>query len=125
MTAKKMLRKGYQIYLTYVFDIESEGLKVEDIPIVCEHEDVFPKDLPGLPPNQEIKFAIYVILGTTFISQEPYRMAPAELKELKIQLQELLDKGFIRPNVSSWGALVLFVKKGWLDKAMHRLPTVE
>ena len=93
-----MLRKSCQAYLTYVVDTKSEGPKVEDIPVVYEFKDVFPEGLPGLSPDREIEFAIDVIPGTASISQAPYRMAPAELKELKIQLQELLDKGFIRPR---------------------------
>ena len=86
-------------------------LKLEDIPIIRDDLDVFPKDLPGLPPEREVEFTINVAPGTTPISKAPYRMTPLELKELKIQLQELLDKGFIRPSVSPWGAPVLFVKK--------------
>ncbi|KAL0534735.1 hypothetical protein IC582_029028 [Cucumis melo] len=80
-------------------------------PVVREYPDVFPDKLPGLPPPKEVDFAIELELGTAPISRAPYRMAPAELKELKVQLQELLDKGFIRPSVSPWGAPVLFVKK--------------
>ena len=81
------------------------------VPIVCEFQDVFPDDLPGLPPEREIEFGIDLLLGTTPIFKPPYRMAPAELKELKDQLQELLNKGFIRHSISPWGAPVLFVKK--------------
>ena len=84
---------------------------MEDIPIVNEFPDVFPDELPGLPPVREIDFSIELLPGTMPISQAPYRMAPAELKELKTQLQELVDKGFIRPSMSPWGAPVLFVKK--------------
>ena len=76
-----------------------------------EFPDVFPEDLPGLPPDREVEFTIDIIPGTAPISKAPYRMAPAEMKELKTQLQDLLDKGFIRPSVSPWGAPVLFVKK--------------
>ncbi|WMV59225.1 hypothetical protein MTR67_052610, partial [Solanum verrucosum] len=72
---------------------------------------VFPKNLPGLPPEREVEFPIELIPGFTPISITPYRMAPAKLRELKAQLQELLEKGFIRPSVSPWGAPVLFVKK--------------
>ena len=79
--------------------------------IVCEYLDVFPENLPGLPPKREIEFAIDVLPGTDPVSKAPYRMAPTELKELKVQLQELLDMGFIRPSYSPWGAPVLFVKK--------------
>ncbi|RVW67492.1 Transposon Ty3-I Gag-Pol polyprotein [Vitis vinifera] len=81
------------------------------IPIVREYPDVFPEDLPGLPPEREVEFTIDLVPGTGPMSKAPYRMAPVELKELKVQLQELLDKGFIRPSVSPWGAPVLFVKK--------------
>ena len=73
--------------------------------------DVFPEELPGLPPDREIEFCIDVVPGTVPISLPPYRMAPAELKELKEQLQDLLDKGLVRPSTSPWGAPVLFVKK--------------
>jgi len=86
-------------------------LKLEDIPIVREFPDVFPEDLSGLPPDREIEFSIDLLPGSSPISKAPYRMAPVELRELKAQLQELLDKGFIRPTVSPWGAHMLFVKK--------------
>ena len=72
---------------------------------------MFPDDLPGLPPEREIDFPIDLVPGTTPIFLPPYRMAPAELKELKTQLQELVDRGFIRLSISPWGAPVLFVKK--------------
>ncbi|VVA28743.1 Hypothetical predicted protein, partial [Prunus dulcis] len=81
------------------------------IPVVCDFPDIFPDDLPGLPPEREIEFTIELLPGTNPIYQTPYRMAPAELRELKIQLQELVDLGFIRPSVSPWGAPVLFVRK--------------
>ena len=72
---------------------------------------MFSEELPGLPPQREIEFAIDVVPSATPASITQYRMAPLELKELKLQLQELLEKGFIRPSVSPWGAPVLFVKK--------------
>ncbi|KAH0669267.1 hypothetical protein KY285_023426 [Solanum tuberosum] len=81
------------------------------VPIVREFPEVFPYDLPGVPPEREIDFSIDVIPDTHPISILPYRMAPTELKELKEQLKDLLDKGFIRPSVSPWDALVLFVRK--------------
>lgn len=71
----------------------------------------FPSDLPGLPPSREVDFSIDLLPGSSPIAKAPYRMAPAELKELKSQLQELLDKGFVRPGVSPWDAPILFVKK--------------
>ena len=79
--------------------------------VVCKFPDVFPEELPGLPPDREIEFEIELLPGTTPISKAPYRMAPAELKELKQWWQELLDKKFIRPSYSPWGASILFVKK--------------
>ena len=85
--------------------------KLEEIPVVCEYADVFPDDLPGMPPDRDIEFIIELQTGTAPISKRPYRMPPKELAELKIQLQELLDKGFIRPSASPWGCPALFVKK--------------
>jgi hypothetical protein len=82
-----------------------------DILVVCEFPDVFPDDLPGLPPNREVEFIIELKPGTAPISKRAYRMPPNELAELKAQLQELLEKGFIRPSSSPWGCPVLFVKK--------------
>ena len=84
---------------------------LSDIPIVCDYSNVFPKESPELPPQREIEFAINVVPGATSTSITPYRMAPVELKELKPELQELLEKGFMHLSVSPWGALVLFVKK--------------
>jgi hypothetical protein len=86
-------------------------IKLEDITIVCEYPDVFPDDMPGMPPDRDIEFIIELQLGTAPISKRPYRMPPNELAELKIQLQDLLDKGFIHPSASPWGCPALFVKK--------------
>ena len=79
--------------------------------VVCEYEDVFPDELPGLPPPRDVDFRIELHLGTSPISMTPHRMAPVELQELKVQIQELLGKGFIRPSISPWGTPVLFAKK--------------
>jgi hypothetical protein len=84
---------------------------LKKIPVVYGYADVFPEELPGMPPDRDIEFAIELQLGTTPISKRPYRMPPAELAELIKQLQELLDKGFIRPSTSPWGCPTLFVKK--------------
>jgi hypothetical protein len=78
---------------------------------VCEYPYVFPDDLLGMPPDRDIEFVIELQPGTAPISKRPYRMPPKELAELKIQLQELLDKGYIRPSSSPWGSPALFVKK--------------
>ena len=110
-TARTKVRKGREAYLTYVIDTKKEELSLSDIPIVCDYRNEFPKDLPGLPPQREIEFAIDIVPGATLASITPYRMALVELKELTLQLQDLLEKGFIFPSVSSWGASMLFVKK--------------
>ena len=86
-------------------------MRLDNVPLVRDFLDVFPDDLPGLPLEREIDFPIDLVLGTTPISLPPYRMEPSELKELKTQLQELVDRGFIRPSTSPWRAPVLFVKK--------------
>jgi hypothetical protein len=86
-------------------------LPLKKIPVVCEYVDVFLDELPGMPLGQDIEFAIELQPGTTPISKRPYRMPPVELAELKKQLQELLDKGFIRPSTLPWGCPTLFVKK--------------
>ena len=108
--ARTMVRKGCAAYLVYVINTKRAESSLLDIPTVCDYPDIFPKELLGLPPQREIEFAIDVVQGATLESITPYRMAPLELKELKLQLQELLEKGFIRPSVSPWGAPVLFVK---------------
>jgi hypothetical protein len=84
---------------------------IEDIPVVYEFPDVFPDDLPRLPPDREVEFKIELILGMAPISQRPYRMPPNELADLKIQLNELLKKGLIRPSSSPCGCPAIFVKK--------------
>ena len=98
--ARTMVRKGCEAYLAYVIDTVKARPNISYIPTVSDFPDVFPKELPGLPPHREIEFAIDVVPGVTPASITPYRMAPLELKELKLQLQELLKKGFIRPSVS-------------------------
>ena len=103
--------KDCQAFLASVVDSSEATPSLSDVKIVREFQDVFPEDLPGLPPNREVEFSIKLVLGTAPISKTPYRMAPTELKELKKHLQELLDKSFIRPSVSPWGAPALFVKK--------------
>ena len=111
ITTRKMLRKGCQGYLALVRDTTAEKTYISDVLVACEFPNIFPKELTDLPPHREIKFCIDVVSDTAPISMPPYRMAPAELRELKEQLRELLDKDFIRPSISPWGAPVLFVKK--------------
>ncbi|KAK4382169.1 Transposon Ty3-G Gag-Pol polyprotein [Sesamum angolense] len=111
VTAFNLIKEGCEAYLVSVHDVAKINLGVSDVPVVREFPDVFPEELPGLPPHREVDFEIDTIPGAAPISITPYRMAPLELKELKKQLEELLDKGFIRPSISPWGAPVLFVKK--------------
>ncbi|TYK04587.1 ty3-gypsy retrotransposon protein [Cucumis melo var. makuwa] len=104
-------KEGTWSILASIVDTREVDVSLSSEPVVRDYPDVFPEELPGLPPHREIEFAIELEPGTVPISRAPYRMALTELKELKVQLQELLDKGFIRPSVSPWGAPVLFVKK--------------
>jgi hypothetical protein len=85
--------------------------EIQDIPVVCEFLDVFPEDLPGLPSERDVEFVIELKPDTTPISRRSYSMPPNELAELKTQLQDLLEKGFIGPSSSPWGCPAIFVKK--------------
>jgi len=100
-----------------VKDLESEIPSLESVPIVKDFPEVFPDDLLKIPPEREIDFGIDLLPDTQPISIPPYRMSPTELKELKAQLKDLLDKGFIQPSISPWGAPALFVKKK--DGSLH------
>ncbi|GJR91743.1 putative reverse transcriptase domain-containing protein [Tanacetum coccineum] len=110
-SARTLLSHGCEGFLATIHDTTSDVSSIHDQPIVSEFQDVFPEELPGIPPIRDVEFNIELIPGAEPISKAPYRMAPIELKELKDQLQELLERGFIRPSVSPWGAPVLFVKK--------------
>ncbi|XP_071688901.1 uncharacterized protein [Rutidosis leptorrhynchoides] len=110
MKARKYLRKGCQAILAHVKAMESEKKRLEDVPVVKDFPGVFPEDLPGLPPHRQVEFQIDLIPGAAPIARPPYRLAPSELQELSNQLQELLDKGFIRPSSSPWGAPILFIQ---------------
>ncbi|KAJ9538895.1 LOW QUALITY PROTEIN: hypothetical protein OSB04_031628 [Centaurea solstitialis] len=105
--AGRYLRHGCAGYLAYAMTSSAEERKmsVADVPVVSEYPDVFPEDLPGVPPEREVEFGIDLVPGA------PYRLAPPDLHELSNQLQELSAKGFIRPSSSPWGAPILFVKK--------------
>ncbi|GJX14854.1 putative reverse transcriptase domain-containing protein [Tanacetum coccineum] len=109
------MAKGCQIFLAQIFakkeEDKSKGKQLEDVPIVRYFPEVFPEDLPGLSLVRPVEFWIDLILGAAPVARAPYRLAPSEMKELSEQLQELSDKGFIRPSSSPWGAPVLFVKK--------------
>ena len=111
MQVRRFIRKVYEAFLALILDSKRGQVDVEKIPVVREFPDVFPEEFPGIPLEREVDLSIEIVRRTTIVSRVPYRMAPAELKELKVQLQELLDKGFVQPSVSPWGAPVLFVKK--------------
>ncbi|TYK28974.1 putative polyprotein [Cucumis melo var. makuwa] len=104
-------KKGCIMFLIHMVEVQREKLKPEDVPLVKEFLDVFQDDLSSLPPDREVEFTIELLSGIAPISQAPYIMASSELKELKVQLQELVNKGYIRPSVSPWGVPVQFVKK--------------
>ncbi|KAH0709250.1 hypothetical protein KY284_010677 [Solanum tuberosum] len=111
LKAREIISKGYIYRLVRVRDVDFETPILELVPVVNEFPKVFPDDFPGIPPKREIDFVIDLLPDTQPISIPPYRMAPTELKELKEQLKDLLDKGFIRPSIFPWGAPVLFVRK--------------
>ncbi|GJT01750.1 putative reverse transcriptase domain-containing protein [Tanacetum coccineum] len=95
----------------FIAEDKSEERRLEDVPIVQEFPEVFPEDLSGLPPARQVEFHIDLVYGAAPVARAPYRLAPAKMQELSTQLQELSDRGFIRPSSSPWGAPVLFVKK--------------
>ncbi|GJR43407.1 putative reverse transcriptase domain-containing protein [Tanacetum coccineum] len=113
--AKEYMVKVCQIFWAQISakkkEDKSEGKRLKDVPIVQDFPNVFPEDLPGLPPARLVEFQIDIIPGAAPVARAPYRLAPSKMKELSEQLQEFSDKGFIRPSSSLWGTLVLFVKK--------------
>nr|GFB99031.1 putative reverse transcriptase domain-containing protein [Tanacetum cinerariifolium] len=109
--ARKYIKNGCELFLAQVTRTVSKEKRVEDVPVIRDFPEVFPKDLPGLPPPRQVEFRIDLIPGATPMARVPYRLAPSKLKELSEQLKELSEKGFIRPSSSPWGAPVLFVKK--------------
>eukprot|EP00253_Pinus_taeda_P030209 PITA_30209 len=109
----KCIKKKCQIYAIQVgyANQKDKTAMLGNIPVVQEFADVFLEEVPGLPPKRYVDFTIELILGAAPMSRAPYRMSVPELTELKMQLQELLDKNYIHPSVSPWGAPVLFVTK--------------
>ncbi|GJZ05345.1 putative reverse transcriptase domain-containing protein [Tanacetum coccineum] len=112
---QKYLLQGCHVFLAHITIKEtgdkSKKKQLQDVPIVKNFPEVFPEDLPGLPHTRQVEFHIDLVPGAAPVARAPYRLAPSEMKELADQLQELSDKGFIRPSSSPWGAPVLFVKK--------------
>ncbi|KAK8521849.1 hypothetical protein V6N12_066431 [Hibiscus sabdariffa] len=111
LEAQRLMDDSCQAYLAYVMNPNMGEARPRDIRTVCDFPGVFSKELPGLPPDRKVEFVIETYADSVPVSISSYRMAPKELKELKTQLQELLDRGFIRPSTSPWGAPVLFMKK--------------
>ncbi|GJV05997.1 putative reverse transcriptase domain-containing protein [Tanacetum coccineum] len=109
-TSKEDVIYSFRLPVTDTEKEKSEK-RLEDVPVICDFPEVFPDDLPGLPPSRQIEFKIDLVPGAAPVARAPYRLAPSEMKELSEQLKELLEKGFIRPSSSPWGAPVLFVKK--------------
>nr|GFA57348.1 putative reverse transcriptase domain-containing protein [Tanacetum cinerariifolium] len=113
--AQEYMSKGCHVFLANISSTKDEdkskGKQLEDVSVVREFLKVFPKDLSGIPPTRQVEFQIDLVPGAAPVARAPYRLAPSEMKELADQLQELTDKGFIRPSSSPWGAPVFFVKK--------------
>ncbi|GJR95557.1 putative reverse transcriptase domain-containing protein [Tanacetum coccineum] len=113
--AQEYLTKGCHVFLANITTTKDEDKskekRLEDVPVVQEFPEVFPEDLPGIPPTRQVEFRIDLVPGATPVARALYRLALSKMKELAEQLQELTDKGFIRPSSSPWGAPVLFVKK--------------
>ncbi|GKB26330.1 putative reverse transcriptase domain-containing protein [Tanacetum coccineum] len=109
--ARKYIERGCHLFVAHVTEKEPKEKSLNDVPIIRDFPEVFPDDLPGLPPPRQVEFRIELVHGAAPVARAPYRLAPSELKELSDQLKELSEKGFIRPSSSPWGAPVLFVKK--------------
>ncbi|GJU36711.1 putative reverse transcriptase domain-containing protein [Tanacetum coccineum] len=108
--ARKYIERGCHLVLAHVTESKSKEKRMEDVPIIHDFPEVFPEELPGLSPPREVEFQIDLVLDATPIARALYRLPPSEIKELLVQLQELLEKGFIHLSSSPWGASVLFVK---------------
>ncbi|GJV78513.1 putative reverse transcriptase domain-containing protein [Tanacetum coccineum] len=109
--ARKYIERGHQLFVAHVNKKEPKEKRLEDVTVIQDFPEVFPGDLPGLPPPRHVELKIELVPGAAPVARAPYRLASSEMKELVDQLQELLEKGFIRPSSSPWGAPVLFVKK--------------
>ncbi|GJY96061.1 putative reverse transcriptase domain-containing protein [Tanacetum coccineum] len=107
----KYVEIGAHLFLAHVTEKKSKEKRLEDVLVIRDFPEVFPEELPGLPPPRQVEFRIDLVLMAAPVTRAPYRLGPSEMRELSVQLQELLEKGFIRPSSSPWGAPVLFVKK--------------
>ena len=111
MRVIKYMKEGCQVFMAQVTESKSSERQLDDVPIVRDFPEVFPEELPGIPPVRQVEFQIELVPGAAPVAKAPYRLAPSEMEELSEQLKELSDKGFIRPSSSPWGAPILFVKK--------------
>src|SRR4030065_2543447 len=108
---KQLRHEGVQFFSLIAFlSIENQA-KIDKLQVVCDFPEVFPDEIPDVPPEREVEFSIELVPGTKNVSMAPYHMSASEFAELKKQLEDLLDKKFVRPSVSPWGAPVLLVKK--------------
>ncbi|GKE05776.1 putative reverse transcriptase domain-containing protein [Tanacetum coccineum] len=107
----KYVEQGCHLFLAHVTESMSKEKRIEDVPVIRDFPEVFPEELPGIPPPRQVEFQIDLVPGASPVARVPYRLALSEMKELSVQLQELLEKGFICSSSSPWGAPVLFVKK--------------
>nr|GEY35861.1 putative reverse transcriptase domain-containing protein [Tanacetum cinerariifolium] len=109
--SRKYIERGSQLFIARVTEKEPVKKQLQYMPVIYNFPEVFPDDLPVLPPPRQVEFKIELIPDAAPVARAPYRLAPSKLKELSNQLKELSEKGFIRPDSSPWGASVLFVKK--------------
>ncbi|GKB54997.1 hypothetical protein Tco_0905750, partial [Tanacetum coccineum] len=109
--ARKYIERGCHLFLAHVTKKEKSEKRLEDVPVIRDFPEVIHDDLPGLLPPGQVEFKIDLVPGAAPVARAPYRLAPTEMKEFSKQLKELLEKVFIRPSSSTWGAPVLFVKK--------------
>ncbi|GKF51570.1 hypothetical protein Tco_0148037, partial [Tanacetum coccineum] len=108
--ARKYIERGCQMFVAYMTEKKSKEKCLEDVPVICDFPKVFHDDLLGHPPPRKVEFRIDLVPGAAPVARALYRLTPSKMKELSVQLQELLEKGFIYPSSSPWGAPVLFVK---------------
>ncbi|GKB67091.1 putative reverse transcriptase domain-containing protein [Tanacetum coccineum] len=119
--AHKYVERGCHLFLAHVTENKSEEKRLEDAPVILDFPEVLPEELPRLPPPRQVEFQIDLVPGAEPVAHAPYRLTPSKMRELSVQLPELLEKGFIRPSLSPWGTPVLFVKKKdgsfriWID----------
>nr|GEW89971.1 putative reverse transcriptase domain-containing protein [Tanacetum cinerariifolium] len=109
--ARKFIERGSQLFVAHVTEKEPQEKRIEDVPVIRDFPEAFPDDLSGFPPPRQVEFRIDLVPGVAPVERAPYRLEPSKMKELAKKLQELFEKGFIRPSSSPWGAPVLFVKK--------------